>query len=68
MDSASLILEQILEMRNKLENLVCLNGLSSPKVLKYSQELDKLIYQLQILDLVNLKRNDLQNFENEEIY
>ncbi|WP_423799964.1 aspartyl-phosphate phosphatase Spo0E family protein [Neobacillus sp. SAB-20_R2A] len=68
MDNASLILEQISELKNKLESLVYLYGFSSPTVLKCSRELDELIYQIQLLNHVPLNRNGHKNREIEGNY
>jgi hypothetical protein len=39
-----------MEKKKELEQLVCFNRLASRKVLKCSQEIDVLIYQIQLLN------------------
>ncbi|HEY2419922.1 MAG TPA: aspartyl-phosphate phosphatase Spo0E family protein [Neobacillus sp.] len=46
---SSQILERIGEKKKELERLVSINGFTNSKVLRCSQELDVLIYQMQVL-------------------
>ncbi|MCQ6280491.1 aspartyl-phosphate phosphatase Spo0E family protein [Bacillus sp. EB600] len=54
------ILERIKEKKIELQKLVSINGFNNPTVLRCSEELDKLIYQFQLID------HSLSSYEMEQ--
>jgi hypothetical protein len=48
MSASSQTLDRIREKKKELQKLVSLNGFTNSKVLRCSQELDVLIYQMQL--------------------